>query len=54
MRSSMHAISPLNLKEGNVVAQCSSWLERSVKGMAQVFVNGNAARSACRPLGETG
>jgi hypothetical protein len=54
MRNSMRAISPSNLKKENVVALYGSWLERSVKGMAQVFVNGKVARSACPPLGETG
>jgi hypothetical protein len=55
MRNSMHAISLLNSKEGNVVAQSSSWLkEVSVEWMAQVFVNGKVSRLAFRPLEGTG
>ena len=53
MHNSMHATSPSNLKKENVVALRGSWLERSAKGMSQVFVNVNVATLACRPLVET-
>lgn len=51
MRDSMHVVSRLNPKEGNVVVQSSSWIkEGSVEQIAQVLVNGKVPRLACRPL----